>query len=138
MSFRMSTPEHRLDGADLVLRMRDGLLSAFVKAQAFKKIRQADIAKIIGVDRSVINRQLKGDAETSIMRVGEIASILGYRVNVEFERIDDGTGNAPGFVYSAIAHGGSIPQATETTTPRLDMQSDGTATTVKSLLIDAK
>lgn len=80
MSFQINTPWHTLDGAELVTSARDALVRVLFHEKKMGRTNQAKIAEKIGVDRSVINRQLTGAADISVSRVGEIASILGRKV----------------------------------------------------------
>jgi transcriptional regulator with XRE-family HTH domain len=60
-------------------------------------IKQSDIARAIGVNRSVINRELRGHADISVGRIGELAWALGRRPRFELEKvqIEGGTNEAP-------------------------------------------
>jgi transcriptional regulator with XRE-family HTH domain len=51
-------------------------------------LTQTDIAREIGVHRSVINRELRGRKDITLGRVAELASAMGRRVVIEFpERV---------------------------------------------------
>jgi transcriptional regulator with XRE-family HTH domain len=80
MSFRVKTPWHRIVGANFVQEIRDALVGALLEEKKARKLSQSDIARALGVDRSVIHRQLTGRADISPMRVGEIAAILGREI----------------------------------------------------------
>jgi hypothetical protein len=84
MSFQMRIKSHRLAGALFVTEVRDALLGMLIKKKKDEKLKQADIARILEVDRSVVNRQLTGKADLSLMRVGELADILGFVAEIKF------------------------------------------------------
>lgn len=88
MSFRPRTPHHSMLGASLVSETKEKLLEIFLEVKAKIGITQAELARRLGVDRSVINRQLHNEADLSLMRVGEIAAILGRRVQIVFAEED--------------------------------------------------
>jgi hypothetical protein len=53
---------------------------AFVIEKSFRKITQQQIATMIGVNRSVINRQLMGLENLTLRRVAELAWALGWEI----------------------------------------------------------
>jgi hypothetical protein len=75
MSFQITlTPAKRAAGRYVGLVRRK-----LQKALADRTdLTQADIARELDVNRSVITRQLRGSADMSLARVAEIATILGY------------------------------------------------------------
>ena len=73
--------------------MRDSLVKALLHEKKMSRSSQAKVAKTLGVDRTVIHRQFTGAADISVKRVGEIASVLGRKV--EF-RISDNHLDEPG------------------------------------------
>lgn len=124
----MQIKPHRVAGAMFVLEVRDALLDMLMKRKREKKLKQADIARILEVDRSAVNRQFTGAAAMSLMRVGELADILGctaeFRLvpidSPDSNNVDAGAADAAAFVYSSSTQGGAFAQATETTMPQLE------------------
>lgn len=96
MSFRAKAPWHKIAGATLVTEVRDALTKAFLEERRGpNRIKQADIARALGVGRSVVHRQLVGSGDLGISRVGEIAAILGREVKIVVsEKASDRTSNA--------------------------------------------
>lgn len=98
MSFRISiTPSRRAAGRFISLVRRE-LQKAVAEEESRggDGIKQADIARAIGVNRSVINRELRGHADITMGRIGEIAWALGRRPKFELEKIEVAPGcNAP-------------------------------------------
>jgi transcriptional regulator with XRE-family HTH domain len=89
MSFRISiTPSRRAAGR-FIATVRRELQKALAEEEArgADAIKQADIARAIGVNRSVINRELRGHADISVGRIGELAWALGRRPRFDLEKI---------------------------------------------------
>jgi plasmid maintenance system antidote protein VapI len=77
MSYRFSIdPKSRKVGRFLG-RVRREIQKAYAEEKASRGLTQAEIARALGVDRSVINRQLMGTENLTLRRVGEFAWILG-------------------------------------------------------------
>lgn len=55
-------------------------------------ITRSQIADAIGVNRSVITRQLNGKADISVGRIAELAWAVGYRPVINFEKIGGAEG----------------------------------------------
>jgi hypothetical protein len=71
-------------------------------------VSRSEIAREIGVHRSVVHRQLAGYQDMSLMRVGEIAGAIGY--DVDFNMVapaEDRTRNVPTFKTATTAASGS-------------------------------
>lgn len=81
-SFRIGVTPHRRAAARFVAKVRRELQKAFADRP---DISQTMIADVLGVHRSVVNRQLKGTADISLGRVAEFAQILG--VDPEFRLV---------------------------------------------------
>lgn len=79
MSFRISiTPSRRAAGR-FVAHVRRELQKALAleEARGPEGVKQADIARAIGVNRSVIHRELRGHADLTLGRVAELAWAMG-------------------------------------------------------------
>ena len=77
-SFRLSITPHKAAGARFIARVRRELQKALAEEHASpRKLTQAEIARVLGVHRSVINRQLLGVENLTLGRVGELACVLG-------------------------------------------------------------
>lgn len=81
-SFQLGVTRHRRAAARFVGKVRRALQKAVADNP---DVTQTQIAETIGVGRSVISRQLRGNADMSLSRVAEIAQILGY--DAEFELV---------------------------------------------------
>ena len=91
MSFQISlTPTRRAAGR-FIGEVRDKLLKGLTDRNRKSGLTQSDIAKTIGVHRSVINRELRGRKDITLGRVAELATSMGFDllfelVEPEFER----------------------------------------------------
>lgn len=82
MSYRFSVdPKSRKVGRFLG-RVRREIQKAFEEEKKSRGLTQAQIARLLGVDRSVVNRQLMGTENLTLRRVGEFAWVFGR--DIEF------------------------------------------------------
>jgi transcriptional regulator with XRE-family HTH domain len=92
-SFQITlTPSKRAAGR-FVNSVRRGLQRIFAEEQAKRGLTQAQIAREIGVNRSVIHRELMGQKDITLGRVGELASAMGRKAVIEFREMAQATGN---------------------------------------------
>lgn len=89
-SFRTSVTPHRRSAARFVEVVHRQLAGAYAEQP---EVTQTAIAEVLGVHRSVINRQLRGFADMSLARVAEISWCLGYEPSFELLKIADEVGN---------------------------------------------
>lgn len=62
-------------------KVRRELQKAFSEERDSQKLSQADIARALGVHRSVINRQLVGTENLTLSRVAELAWAMGRELD---------------------------------------------------------
>jgi len=72
------TPTKRAAGR-FVNSVRRSLQKAFVEENRQRGLTQSDIARQIGVHRSVIHRELHGFKDITVGRVGELAFAMGRK-----------------------------------------------------------
>lgn len=85
-SFRLSiTPRKRAAGR-FVSKVRRELQKAFAEEKVSRGLTQAQVARELGVHRSVINRQLLGVENLTLSRVGEFAYGLGREINFSLSK----------------------------------------------------
>jgi transcriptional regulator with XRE-family HTH domain len=70
------TPSKRAAGR-FVSKVRRAIQKALAEEQIENGTTQSDIARAIGVNRSVISREVRGHKDLTLSRVGEIAQALG-------------------------------------------------------------
>ena len=84
-SFQTSlTPSKRAAGR-FVASVRRAIQKALVEEATKNGINQSEIARRIGVHRSVICREIQGRADITLSRVAELAFALGRVAKIEFE-----------------------------------------------------
>ncbi len=81
-SFRLAIKPHRKAAARFVDQVHRALQRAFDERP---DLTQAAVAEELDVNRSVVNRQIRGHADMSLGRVGELAYIFGY--DIEFKLV---------------------------------------------------
>lgn len=88
-SFQLSVTPSRRAAARHVTNVRRALLKALAEEEIKRGLTQSEIARVIGVHRSVINRELRGQKDITLGRVGELAFALGR--DPEFALLPAGT-----------------------------------------------
>jgi hypothetical protein len=81
-SFQITTSPSRRAAARFVTRVRRELLKALAEENARSGLTQSDLARAIGVHRSVINRELRGFKDITLGRVAELSWALGRRASI--------------------------------------------------------
>jgi plasmid maintenance system antidote protein VapI len=84
-SFRISIRPSRRAAARIIAKVRRALQKALVEQSQASGLSQSDIARAIGVHRSVINRELRGQKDITLGRVGELAWALGRTIVFELQ-----------------------------------------------------
>ena len=79
MSFRITISPKDQAAGSFVSRVRRGLQKALAEEAQKRGLTQSDLARAIGVNRSVISRELRGYKDLSLSRVAELAWALGRR-----------------------------------------------------------
>ena len=83
MSFQVSiTPSQRAAGR-FVARVRRSIQKALAEETQKNGITQSDLARAIGVNRSVISREIRGHKDLTLSRVAELAWALGRKPSLE-------------------------------------------------------
>jgi plasmid maintenance system antidote protein VapI len=88
MSLRIAiTPKERAAGR-FVTRVRRAIQKALAEEHVNNGTTQSDIARAIGVNRSVISREIRGHKDLTLSRVAEIAWALGRRASFDLPKTD--------------------------------------------------
>jgi len=83
MSFRLRSQSADRVAARAVARARELLLGLIFKKKATgEKISQAEIARRLGVDRSVVHRQLNGEFDLTLAGAAKIAFAMGAHLEI--------------------------------------------------------
>lgn len=93
-SFQLSVTPSRRAAARFVNLVRGQIQKAYAESP---EIRQTDIARELGVHRSVINRQIRGFQDMTIGRAGELIWALGREPRLELVKpeLEDGCNTPP-------------------------------------------
>ena len=78
-SFQISITPSRREAARFVTRVRRALQKALAEENEKRGLTQSDIAREIGVHRSVINREFRGYKDITLGRVAELSFAMGRR-----------------------------------------------------------
>ena len=79
MSFRITISPKDQAAGRFVSRVRRELQKALAEESQKRGLTQSDLARAIGVNRSVISRELRGHKDLSLSRVAELAWAMGRR-----------------------------------------------------------
>ncbi len=93
MSFRITISPKDQAAGRFVSRVRRALQKALAEEAQKGGLSQSDLARAIGVNRSVISRELRGHKDLSLSRVAELAWAMGRRPI--FELIEAAPDQAP-------------------------------------------
>lgn len=77
MSYRYSIAPKSKKVGRFLGQVRRELQKAFLEEKKARGLTQAQIARELGVDRSVVNRQLSGTENLTLRRLGEYGFIFG-------------------------------------------------------------
>ena len=95
-SFQISLSPSRRTAGRFIAKVRKSLQKAVVEEGESNGITQSDIARSIGVHRSVVSRELNGRRDITLGRVAELAWALGYQANLQLIKPEMPEGcNAP-------------------------------------------
>ena len=86
MSFRLTiTPSKRAAGR-FIEAVRRALLKALEEEGAGDVVTQSQIAREIGVNRSVVHRELRGHKDITLGRVAELAWAMGRTAEISLPK----------------------------------------------------
>jgi transcriptional regulator with XRE-family HTH domain len=75
--FRISLTPSRRAAVRFISQVRRAFQRTFAEESKRRGLTQAAIARVIGVHRSVINRELTGRKDITVGRIGELAFAMG-------------------------------------------------------------
>jgi transcriptional regulator with XRE-family HTH domain len=78
-SFQTTISPTRRAAARFIATVRRALQQALVEEFRKRGLTQSDIARELKVHRSVINRELRGERDIGLGRIGELAHVLGRK-----------------------------------------------------------
>ena len=92
-SFQISLTPSRREAARFVTRVRRVIQKALAEEEKNRGLTQSDIARTIGVHRSVINREIRGYKDITLGRVAELAYAMGRKAILDMPEIKGSGGN---------------------------------------------
>jgi predicted XRE-type DNA-binding protein len=78
-SFQITLSPNRRAAARYVTQVRRALQKALAEEQKASGLTQSQIARAVGVHRSVINREMRGQKDLTLGRVAELAWAMGRK-----------------------------------------------------------
>jgi DNA-binding phage protein len=78
--------EKSREASRFLSHVRDEIQRAFIEEKRDNKLTQQAVAEKLGVNRSVINRQLKGEENLTLRTVAELAWAMGWKPKFELVR----------------------------------------------------
>jgi transcriptional regulator with XRE-family HTH domain len=96
-SFQITVSPSRRAAGRFVSHVRRAIQRALEEEHQKSGLTQSDIARAIGVHRSVINRELRGQKDFTLGRLAELAWALGRKPVFELieEKLEKGANIAP-------------------------------------------
>jgi transcriptional regulator with XRE-family HTH domain len=114
-SFQITiTPSKRAAGR-FVSKVRRAIQKALAEEEQAQGTTQSDIARSIGVNRSVISREIRGHKDLTLGRVGEIAWALRRMPSFELLKVTVALGPDMPFTRRELPPGLPEPRATTNT-----------------------
>jgi plasmid maintenance system antidote protein VapI len=103
-SFQIAISPSRRAAARFIARVRRALQTAVVEEGERNGITQSEIARSIGVHRSVISRELNGRQDITLGRIAELAWAMGREIEFDLvvPKVAAGANVAP-------VQGGALP-----------------------------
>jgi plasmid maintenance system antidote protein VapI len=102
-----------------ISHVRSELQSALIGEKKVRKLTQQAIAKMLGVNRSVINRQFVGTENLTLRSVADLAWALGYDIDFKLRKNEVEVGDN----YSPAQEAKKLQnQITESTVPKITSQ----------------
>lgn len=114
MSYQITLAPNRKAAARFVGKVRRRLQRGLADNPT---VTRAQIARELGVHRSVVTRQLQGHADMSLGRAAELAWAMGYRPKFDLEKVG---GDGGGSNLDLIVH---IPGAPAAASFKVDVRS---------------
>lgn len=84
-------PRRRFLGRTIASVRRE-LQHAYAEEKVARKFTQAELARVLEVNRSVVNRQLMGTANLTVKSLADLAWALGRRLVISFPKPEEKAG----------------------------------------------
>lgn len=93
MSFQISLPPYKRAAGRFVGNVSRALQKVLAQEEKKRGLKQADIARALGVNRATITRQIHGHQNMTASRIAELAWAMGRRVEISFPEISAPAGS---------------------------------------------
>jgi transcriptional regulator with XRE-family HTH domain len=107
MSYKLKIDPKTRAGGRFIGASHKALLTALLKERDISGLTQQELARRLGVHRSVVSRLIKGDANLTFRSVGEIAWAMGWDAQLLLKRIEQSPGSNFSDVNAALKTSGS-------------------------------
>ncbi len=87
MSYELKIDPKKRAASRFIGKVRKALVTAVADEKEENGINQQKLAIALGVNRSVINRMLKGESNLTLRSIGELAWALGWEPNFTMKRL---------------------------------------------------
>lgn len=117
MSYELKIDPKRRAAGRFIGAVRKSLINAALEEKQRHGLTQQKVADCLGVNRSVINRMLRGEVNLTLRSVAELAWAMGWQPHFSLRRIDRADRNNSEVETAPPYH------VTQPTTPRTLTQS---------------
>lgn len=104
-SYQFKLDQRRRFVGRRIAAVRRELQKAFIEEKRTRKFTQAELARVLGVNRSVVNRQLMGTANLSVKSLADLAWALGRDFVVGFPKRKVAVGSNASPIYQVPSLG---------------------------------
>lgn len=113
MSFQIGIKPKDIAAAKVVQQLQEAIVGAFLKRRRNAKLKQADIAKKLEVDRAQVSRWLNGPGDMTLKSIGYLLWAMDAKLKVDVELKDDvsrsqGCNQPPLAAPTAPAYSGNV------------------------------
>jgi transcriptional regulator with XRE-family HTH domain len=103
-SFQFDIGGRARNAGRFIGRVRDELLKALSERKKDARLSQQELAKKLDVHRSVINRQLTGEANLTLRSLADLAWAMGMEISFELRKPSAEAGQNHPVTTSTIGH----------------------------------
>lgn len=112
-SYEYKVDEKSRAGSRFISRIKEELQRALITEKAGRKLTQQEIAGILGVNRSVVNRRFMGLENMTARSIGETLWAIGWEPHFEARKVEQNEGNNEFVKWPTIVSSTSSSSATE-------------------------
>lgn len=138
-SFQTAVTPSRRAGNRFISAVRRALQKAFAEEASKRGLTQAELARRLGVNRSVVTRELRGVENLTLRSVAELAFGMGRRAELTLAepviKVGDNGGNVSDGVAPVVVTPAGLSFAKASSAKRLV---DGTATAAAGVSVKSK